>query len=340
MMRKHVAIGGAMIIPMVAVSILGVGWADHVAIPEGTSEEYQEIFDKRVYMPEATGSTESEYGDCTISYVTNVPSPGMGEKIDMSMDCGVGYGGGGGGGGDERLFNLLMPNFDGPRDGITWEQTGIEFCSIQTVNHARHPGHGPNTLSINIDCWWMDNIITLNTTGDDRPVEELAAESVHAILGVVTKINTVPYNVTMANATSVNATSVNGTDTVRGTIFTEVTVAVNEDLRGTYDAGLIMFRFEGGSIGDTRIINPDAPAFDLGEQVLVLVGEPDPDGYYPIVGQVNGKYGVFDGLAIVGLYDRYNPYYYDEPRVNTMDELRELFEDVQHGQQMVQDTDP
>ena len=332
--RYKYAMVGA-VAPLVAVVILGVGWAEHVPVPEDADEQYLDFLNQATYRPEATGETEGEYGDCTFRYATSSPSPGRGGKTDISMDCGLGYGGGGGGGGDERFFNLLKPDFESHRDSITWEQTGIEFCSIQTVNHARFPGHGPSTLSINIDCWWMDNITTLNATEDDRPVEELAAESAHAILGVVIQTNAIPYNITMANVTSVN-----GTEIIRETIFTEVTVAVNEDLRGTYDDKLITFRFEGGSIDDTKVINPNAPTFELGEQVLVLVGEPDPDGYHPIVGQVNGKYSITENmLAIVGYHDRYGPFDVADDRSSTLDELRELFKDVPPDQ-AAQETAP
>ena len=289
---KYVAVGLA--VPLVAVAVLGIGWAEHRPIPEGLDEERLDFYDRTNYMPERSGQTEHEYGDCTFKYVTGTPSVGQGDEITMSLDCEIGYGGGGGGGSDGDHFNLLMPDFDSRHDGITWEQTGIEFCSMHTVNHARHPGHGPNTLSISIDCWWMDDITTLNATGDDRPIEELAAESTHAILGVVVRVGTVPYNVTTANVTATNMTLVNGTDPVRETVFTEVTVAVNEDLRGTYEADLITFRFEGGRIGDTVVINPNAPHFERGELVLVLAGEPDPEGHYPVVGQINGKYSITD----------------------------------------------
>ena len=348
MMRRYERAMVWAVAPLMTVMIMGVGWAEHIPVPEDADEEYLEFLNRQAYIPEATGETESEYGDCTFSYSTSSPNPGWGGNTDMSMDCGLGYSGGGGGGGDVRFFNLLIPDFDRHHDAITWEQTGIEFCAIQTIHHARHPGHGPNTLSINIDCWWMDDITTLNATNDDRPVEELAAESVHAVLGVVIQTSAVPYNVTVSdamvadtpatvsNATGVNATS--ATDAIRKTIFTEVTVAINEDMRGTYDAGLIMFRFEGGSIDDTRVINPNAPTFELGEQVLVLVGEPDPDGYYAIVGQVNGKYSITDdGFAIVGPRDRYFPFDIDD-RSSTLDELRQLFADVPLERQATQET--
>ena len=327
MSRYKYAMVGA-VAPLAAMMILGVGWAEHIPIPEDADEQYLDYLNQATYRPEATGETESEYGDCTFRYETGSLIPGDGGKTDISMDCGLRHGGGGGGGGDERLFNLLRPDFERHRDSIAWEQTGIEFCAIQTVNHARFPGHGPSTLSINIDCWWMDDITTLNATGDDRPVEELAAESAHAILGVVIQTDAIPYNITMANATSVN-----GTEIIRETIFTEVTVAVNEGLRGTYDDKLIMFRFEGGSIGDTKVINPIAPEFELGEHVLVLVGEPDPDGYHPIVGQVNGKYSITEDMfAIVGYHDRYGPFDTTDDRSSTLDELRELFQDVPFDQ--------
>ena len=313
MTRKHFAITGAAVLTagvlLMVVAAPGMTtWADHEPIPEDVDDDYLEFLEYRNYMSEEHGQTEGEFADCTITYSTQGSGPARGGGVDLSIDCGIGGSGGGGGGGsgDPRLYNVLRPDFDRHLAGITWEQTGVEFCTVNTINHARHPGHGPTTLSIDIDCWWMDDITILNKTADDRPIEELAAKSAHAVLGVVIGTDVYPYN---------------------GSIYTDVTVAVTEDLRGTYQEGLMPFRFEGGSINDTRVVDYHAPAFETGEQVIVLAGIPDDDGYYPVVGGVNGKYGIADhSMAMVGMYDRH--YDLTENRATTVEDLRVLFAEV------------
>lgn len=293
----------------VMVTGLGVGWAEHQPIPEGLDEEELEIFTQRSSMPDASANIHGEYGDCLLGFVS---SSGFGQNamVDISMDCKVGYGGGGGGGGDERFYNLLIPDFHGPpSDSIVWEQDRVEYCDMYTINNARYPGHGPTTLTIVINCWWEDEVTILNATVDDRPVEELIADATHGILGVVTQIDTIPYN----------ATANNGTESVRETVFTEVDLVVNEDLRGTYNATLMTLRFEGGTVDNLRVVNPEAPQFELGEYVFVLVGEPDEDGYYSIIGQINGKYVISGDGARTDHYERFT----------TIDELRALFADEQ-----------
>ena len=100
----------------------------------------------------------------------------------------------------------------------------------------------------------------------------LADEASHAILGVVTQINPMPQNLTGSNRT----------------VFTDVVIAVNENLKGTYEASLITIRFEGGETEDMIVVNKDAPLFELGESIFVLVKEPEPgDGHgdnYTLVG--------------------------------------------------------
>ena len=230
-------------------------------------------------------------------------------SIDISIDCAASYGGGGSGGNDDELYNVLAPNFHGgPDNTITWKQDGVDICDVQTTNNARYPGHGPSTLLIVISCSWENDIITVNSTSDDRPVEELAADATHAVLGVVTQIESVPYNVTAVNAT----------EPIRETVFTEVTLVVNEDLKGAYNATLMTLRFEGGIVDNLRVVDTEAPRFELGEYVFVLVGQPDENGRYQVVGQANGKYQIATGgFARTDDYERFT----------TVDELRALFGD-------------
>lgn len=301
------------------VAGLGVSWAEHQPVPEDLSEEELKFFEQRTAMPDASGHIDGEYGNCLLGFVSS-SAFGQNATVDISMDCKLGYGGGGGGGGDERFYNLLIPNFHGPpRDSLVWEQDGVEYCDLQTTNKARYPGHGPTTLTIVINCWWEDEATILNATMDDRPIEELAAEATHAVFGVVTQVDTVLHNTTAINATTINGTAINGTEPVRETVFTEVTIVVNEDLKGVYNATLMTLRFEGGVVDNLRIINPTAPQFELGEYVFVLVGEPDGDGYYPIIGQINGKYVIEGGGARTDQYERFT----------TVDALRALFADEQ-----------
>ena len=302
------------------VTWLGVGWAEHQLVPEGLSDEELEFFEQRDAMPDASGHIEGEYGDCLLSFVSS-SNFHQNSTVDISMDCKFGYGGGGGGGGDERFYhNLLRPNFHGPTpDLFAWEQGSVDYCDLQATNKARYPGHGPTTLTIVINCWWEDDVTVLNATMDDRPIEKLAADATHAVFGVVTRVDTTLYNVTTINGTAINGTAINGTESVRETIFTEVTIVVNEDLRGAYNATLMTLRFEGGAIDSLRIINPVAPQFELGEYVFVLVGEPDEEGYYPIIGQVNGKYTIEGESARTTHYERFT----------TVDALRTLFAEEQ-----------
>lgn len=260
-------------------------------------------------LPDASANIEGGYADCLLGFVG---SSGFDQNatVDISMDCKVGQVSGSSAGVDEVFYNLLMPHFHGHPSGLmVWEQDRAEYCSMLTANNARYPGHGPTTLTIVINCWWENEATILNATVDDRPVEDLIADAAHGILGVVTQIDAVPYN----------ATANNGTESVRETVFTEVDLVVNEDLRGTYNATLMTLRFEGGTVDNLRVISPEAPQFELGEYVFVLVGEPDEDGYYSIIGQINGKYVISGDGARTDHYERFT----------TIDELRALFADEQ-----------
>ena len=214
------------------------------------------------------------------------------------MDCRFPLGGGASGSGSDEYPSLLSRNFDDDSDYVKWKRDGIGFCSLETNSHVRPPENGPNTLLITINCWWFDDIketVFLNFTLPDMPLGSLVNEADHAILGVVTQINT--QNTTGANRT----------------VFIDVVIAVNENLKGTYGDLLITVRFEGGEVEDLIVINEDAPEFEVDESVFVLVVEPDNGDNYTIVGLAQGKYEIGrDGIAENK----------DHYKVSTLDESR------------------
>lgn len=276
---------------------LGVSWAASAFEPPLPPDD-PEFFEKLSrYHTEADAHIEENYGDCTLGFECSASLfANSSSKIDLS--CGLSLGGGGSGGGniDEHL-SLLSQDFHDVIDHIGWERDGIEFCSLVTTSHVRSAESGPNTLLITINCWWFDDqkeTIVLNSTIADRSLDSLADEASHAILGVVTQINPMTQNLTGDNRT----------------VFTNVVIAVNENLKGTYyEAPLITIRFEGGETEDLIAINKDAPRFEVGESIFVLVNEPEPGGIhddnYSLVGLYQGKYKIEkSGFAENRDYDR------------------------------------
>lgn len=279
---------------------LGIGWAASAfEIPD---EDYIEKM--RLYQSMANAHIEGNYADCTLGFEqSDARSADTSSSIDLS--CGINLGSGGGLGGTNGDVNpsLLSPNFRGDSNHIQWERDKIEFCSLETASHTRSADIGPNTLLITINCWWFDDqkeTIVLNSTISDLALISLADEASYAILGVVTQINPIPYNLTEYNQT----------------VFTDVTIAVNENLKGTYDDPLITIRFEGGETQDLIVINEDAPRFEVGESVFVLLKESD--NTYALAGLYLGKYTIGnDGFATNRDYDRNI----------SLEELRAIFEE-------------
>lgn len=74
----------------------------------------------------------------------------------------------------------------------------------------------------------------------------------------------------------------------RTKIFTHVTIAVEEYIKGTSDAKRITIRIPGGEVGDIAEIVSDVPRFEEGERVLLFL----PPSSFPIVGWFQGKYTI------------------------------------------------
>ena len=275
---------------------LGVGWAapqfEPPLLPDGLDLEEMSL-----YQAEAGAHIEADYGDCTLGFEHGAFSFVNGSS-NISLDCRFPLGGGASGSGSDEYPSLLSRDFDDGSDYIRWERDGIEFCSLETTSHVRPPESGPNTLLITVNCWWFDEIketVFLNSTLPDMPLSSLVNEADHVILGVVTQINA--HSTAGANRT----------------VFTDVVIAVNENLKGTYGNPLLTVRFEGGEAEDLIVINEDAPEFEVGESVFVLVAEPDNGDNYTIVGLSQGKYQIGkDGLAENK----------DHYKISTLDELR------------------
>ena len=282
-MRRHWLIA---IVPGILLAGLGAGWAASAFEPPIPPLPFDdpELFETMSrYHTEADAHIEADYGDCTLGFEHGSHFIANGSS-NIALNCGFRLGGGAsGGGGDDLHPSLLSKDFHSDVDHIKWERDGIEFCSLETTSHVRSADNGPNTLLITINCWWFDDqkeTIILNSTLADRPLESLADEASHAILGVVTQINPTSQNLTGYNRT----------------VFTDVAIAVNENLKGTYEAPIITVRFEGGETQDLMVINKDAPRFKVGESVFVLVNEPEPDGIhgdrYSLAGLYQGKYTI------------------------------------------------
>lgn len=293
------------IVSAILLAGLGVSWAASAFEPPLPPDD-PEFFEKMNRYIEADAHIEADYGDCKLGFEHNASFLVNGSS-NIALSCGFDLGGGASGGGADEHPSLLSRDFHRGFDHIKWERDGIEFCSLETTSHVRSAENGPNTLLITINCWWFDDqkeTIVLNSTLADRQLDSLADEASHVILGVVTQINPMLQNLTGSNRT----------------VFTDVVIAVNENLKGTYEAPLITIRFEGGEAEDLIVVNKDAPRFEVGESIFVLVKAPEPGGIhddtYSLVGLYQGKYTIGKG----GFAENR-----DYDRSSSLENLRALF---------------
>lgn len=121
----------------------------------------------------------------------------------------------------------------------------------------------------------------------DYPVEYLAENTPFAIKGKVIELVEVP--------TQIDEVGI-------GNVFTDVIIDVKKDLSGQYTDDTITLRVQGGSIGNADYVYGGAPEFTVGEKILVLVADKEPesiygDNYY-VAGMQHGKYNLDeDGKA-------------------------------------------
>ena len=276
---------------------LGVGLAAS-APPLLPPSQYLENLER--YITVADGHIEAEYVDCTLGFEhSKFDHTG---STNIGLDCGFTAGSGGGRSGSVEEHPSLLAY---EHDYVDWERYGIESCTLQTNSQVRAAESGPNTLLITINCWWYDDTketVVLNSTLTDRQLRSLIHEASHVILGVVTQVNPVQVAAEGDQA-----------------VFTDVVIAVNEDMKGTYQDTLITIWIEGGETDQLLVINEDAPEFKVGERVVVFVKELDGvhGGNYTLEGLSQGKYGL-------GPYDRAENK--DPTKHTSLDELRAMVE--------------
>lgn len=295
-------------IPAILLGGLALGWAvgqpDLSALPD--DPEYFENLDS--YRTFSDSHLEGEYGDCALGIEA---VGGFGANATASIDLACNYylgGGGGGGGSDERHEYPSLHNFDHDhiRDYTNWKQDGIESCTMQAYNFLRHQESGPNTISVLINCWWFEDKerTVIESSLPELTPEFLANSTSHALLGVVTQINSVPVQYDEAGVQQV---------------FTDVVIAVNEDLKGEYLDALITVRVDGGETDTGIVIHESAPRFKVGEMVFIFVGDKEPESIYGdnyhVAGQYQGKYSIQESGFAVNQ---------DPGRSTTLDELRAI----------------
>ena len=311
MMRRSIPAYKYAAVGVAAAAILGglaLGWAAEPPVQPPADPDYYEDRDR--YESFSNSHIDREYGDCSLG-IEAVGDFAHNSTASIDLACNHYLGGGSGGGGsDDRLGYPSLLHFDPVRIGdyTSWSQAGIESCTMQAFNLLRHQENGPSTISIVINCWWFEDQkrTLVESTPPDATPEFLANSTRHALLGVVTQVNPVPvqYNETGAPQ-----------------VFTDVVIAVNEDLKGEYRDPLITVRVDGGETDTEIVIYESAPKFKVGERVFVFVGDKDPDGAYGdnyhVAGQYQGKYTVTEsGLAV----NR------DHGRILTLDDLRAIVE--------------
>ena len=204
-------------------------------------------------------------------------------------------------------LSLHRPYDEIPHDYLDWEVMGMESCSFHAQNNVWINDDAPNTITVVMNCWWQNEAkIELETVAEVPSLTPgfLANHTNHAIHGIVTGIEVQPVEF-----------DENGTPIV----FTDVRIAVFDDLKGDYDEAFMVIRVQGGETNEYRSTVKGAPIFKMGETVLIFVNDKDPDDIYGdnyhVEGLQNGKYTILgSGLAVNQ----------DAARVTTLDELKVL----------------
>jgi hypothetical protein len=116
-------------------------------------------------------------------------------------------------------------------------------------------------------------------------------ESIRALVG---RMRAAP--VILEGTTGRSYTAWDGSDP--STIRTYTPFTVDSVLKGQLDQRDILLRQPGGEVGGVRAIGAVGAEFDLGERLIVLVGERDPvDGSYDIPARLEGVYRITPDAA-------------------------------------------
>ena len=79
-------------------------------------------------------------------------------------------------------------------------------------------------------------------------------------------------------------------------IYTFVTIAVDEVVKGEDTAGNLVLRVPGGTVGPSTMVVSHAPDFEVGQRVLVFTIH-QVDGAEIVYNAENGKYTIEDGMV-------------------------------------------
>ena len=107
--------------------------------------------------------------------------------------------------------------------------------------------------------------------------------------GLVVKLS-IEEMTTMAQSILVgNVTHIANYQGDKGYIYTQITLSVEQTIKGETRGGVII-TVPGGEVNGHKMLVEDAPSFQLGERAMVFLEEPD--GTFVVVGGFQGKYTI------------------------------------------------
>ena len=81
-------------------------------------------------------------------------------------------------------------------------------------------------------------------------------------------------------------------------IFTDVTIAVTDYLKGASDKSEVVIETEGGEIGEIGLMVEDMPKFETGEDVVLFLSQENNQGMRKVANLRNGKYSISEGTVL------------------------------------------
>ena len=81
-------------------------------------------------------------------------------------------------------------------------------------------------------------------------------------------------------------------------IVTDVTLRINEFIKGTSNSRQLVIQTEGGEVGDIGLAVEDMPKFSLSEEVIVLLSQTNTKGVRTVTNLHNGKYTIAQGKIL------------------------------------------
>lgn len=87
-------------------------------------------------------------------------------------------------------------------------------------------------------------------------------------------------------------------DQNRQMIFTDVTIAPTEFLKGASDLPALIVATEGGELNGLGVVAEDQPQFAAGQEVIVFLGPSNDQGQREVTNYYNGKYTIVEDAII------------------------------------------